>query len=428
MKLGGNNIDEDLTAPLAELARPKKLEEFFGQDAIMSEDSLLRDLIEAGRCPSLILWGGPGCGKTTLARLIGTHAPWYRELSAVKDNVADLKAAMEKAAGYKRMHPEERRPPVIFLDEIHRFNRAQQDALLGSVERGDFTLLAATTENPSFRIVSALLSRCRTIVLKSLAVPVLEQILVRAAEIQAKRLAINVEWEENVLHRLATACDGDARSAINAVQMVVEATLAGNQRRQKKLADSKDDSLVTTSDETAGESVPVPDSRPVVNIIITAERVLSALQKSHLLYDTSGDGHYDTISALHKSIRGSDADAALYWMGRMLFAGEDPLFIVRRLIRCASEDIGLADPQALVMATATWNSVTYIGMPEAGVCIAQLVVYLARAPKSVEVYKALDRVREAVTTEVAYPVPLHLRNAPTGLMKDLGYGAGYKVG
>lgn len=429
LKLGGllqKKLEDDLTAPLAELARPKTLEEFFGQEAVVGEDSLLRDLIEAGRCPSLILWGGPGCGKTTLARLIGGYAPFYRELSAVKDSVAELKTQMEKAAGFKRLHPDERRLPVIFLDEIHRFNRAQQDALLGAVERGDFTLIAATTENPSFRIVSALLSRCRVIVLKSLAPEVLEQIISRASEIQAKRLAIEIHWDDQVLHRLATACDGDARSALNAVQLVVEASLAGQERKKRKLEESREDSTTTvTEDNTAAESADVKEA-PKTVVKVTAERVLSALQKSHLLYDSSGDGHYDTISALHKSIRGGDADAAIYWMGRMLFAGEDPLFIVRRLIRCASEDIGLADPQALVLATSTWNACQYIGMPECGVCIAQLVTYLARAPKSIEVYKALGKVREAVTTEIAYPVPLHLRNAPTGLMKDLGYGAGYK--
>lgn len=395
----------------------------------MGEDSLLRDLIEAGKCPSLLLWGGPGCGKTTLARLIGSYAPFYRELSAVKDNMNDIKSAMERAVSFKRMHPEENRQPVLFIDEIHRLNKAQQDVLLPTVERGDFTLVAATTENPSFRIISALLSRCRTVVLQSLAVPVLEQILARAAELQAKRLSVQVEWEENVIHRLAAACDGDARSAINAVQMVIEATLKNQERKRRKLEETRDESSATIAE---GDQQPndagSPDDAEAKKLMIkiTAERVLSALQKSHLLYDQTGDGHYDTISALHKSIRGSDADAALYWMGRMLFAGEDPLFICRRLIRCASEDIGLADPQALTFAVSTWQACTYIGMPEAGVCIGQLVVYLARAPKSVEVYKALNRVQECVNSEVAYPVPLHLRNAPTSLMKDLGYAAGYK--
>ncbi|KAI9020414.1 DNA polymerase III, clamp loader complex, gamma/delta/delta subunit [Hyaloraphidium curvatum] len=381
--------EDDPTVPLAELARPKTLEELLGQDQLVGDDSLLKDLILAGKCPSLILWGNPGCGKTTLARLIGKHAAFYREISAVKENMAEVKAAAERAAGFKRAHPDETRNAVLFVDEVHRFNKAQQDFFLPFVEKGEFTLVAATTENPSFRVISALLSRCRTVVMHSLSIPVLETILTRATEIQCKRLSLDVQWDDNVLHRVASACDGDARSAINALQLVIEASVAASKRQQAR------------------------------------DRVLAALQKSHLLYD-QGDSHFDMISALHKSMRGSDADAALYWMGRMLFAGEDPLYIVRRLIRFASEDVGLADPQALVQAIATWQAVQFIGMPECGVCIAQCVVYLARAPKSVEVYRGLKMVEAAVNTEVAYPVPLHLRNAPTSLMQNLGYSKGYK--
>ncbi len=378
-------------APLAERVRPRTLDEILGQDEAIGPGKPLRRALEKDAVRSLILWGPPGTGKTTLAQVVRrmTRAH-FESMSAVLSGVKELREILKEAEVRRRR---EGRRTVVFIDEIHRFNKAQQDALLAHVESGDIVLIGATTENPSFEVNSALLSRSRVVVLKPLGEPHLRAVLTRALEDQERGLgAAGVTVEDEALGFLARAADGDARTALNVLEIAVTTAVADAEGRKR----------------------------------VDALAMREAFARKALLYDRAGEEHFNIISALHKSVRNSDADAGLYWLARMLEAGEDPLYLARRLVRFASEDVGLADPQALVVAMAAQQAVHFIGMPEGALALAELVVYLAAAPKSNAVYKAYgEAARDALETR-AEPVPLWIRNAPTGLMKDLGYGKGYR--
>ncbi|MCJ7576356.1 MAG: replication-associated recombination protein A [Dehalococcoidia bacterium] len=377
--------------PLAARMRPQTFAEFMGQEHLVAEGRVLRKCIEADQLPSMVFWGPPGSGKTTLAHIIAniTRAQ-FSSLSAVSAGVADLRRVIEEAK--KRLKSSGQRT-ILFVDEIHRFNKAQQDAVLPFVENGTVTFIGATTENPSFEVISPLLSRCRVFRLNLLNDEDVKLIVERAIEDTERGLGkFRITVSEEALRHLVTMSNGDARVALNALEMAAFATL--------------------------------PDGDGSRSIDLSA--IEEALQHRALLYDKSGDQHYDLISALHKSLRGSDPDAGLYWLGRMLEAGEDPLYIVRRLVRFASEDVGVADPQALVIAIAAQQAVHFVGLPEGNLALAEVVVYLATAPKSNSLYQAYSRVQEDVQQGRNEPVPLHLRNPVTDLMRRMGHGQGYK--
>ncbi len=379
-------------APLAERMRPLNLEEFEGQEEIVGEGSMLRRLLEADRVPSMIFWGPPGTGKTTLARIIAQiTSSRFVQMSAVTSGVKDVRAITKEADEQLKFYSKR---TILFIDEIHRFNKSQQDAFLPHVESGTITLIGATTENPSFEVNSALLSRCRVLVLNKLSTENILSVIQRTLKDRDRGLGnLDVRASSKTLETLAAMADGDARVALNALEYAVDSSRGTN----------KDDMIELSQDE-----------------------VKEAFQKSHLLYDRAGEEHYNIISALHKSMRGSDADAALYWLGRMFEAGEDPLYIARRIIRFASEDIGMADPEALTQAVAAYQSAHLIGPPECNVNLAQAVVYMSQAKKSNALYRAYRKVQQVIQERPADPVPLHLRNAPTKLMKELGYGKKYK--
>jgi putative ATPase len=371
-------IEPASDAPLADRMRPQTLDEIVGQDHLLGPGKPLRTAIERDQVPSMILWGPPGVGKTTLAQVIAkitksTFIPFSAVLSGIKE-IKDIMLGAEKARRAGRR-------TIVFVDEIHRFNKAQQDAFLPHVERGNITLIGATTENPSFEVISALLSRTRVFVLKALSDDDVVALLQRA--ISRERFNI----DEDALRSIATIANGDARTALNILDLAVQGT---------------------------------PPGQPV-----TKPTIEQASQRT-LLYDKTGEEHYNIISALHKSLRNSDADAALYWLARMLEAGEDPLYIARRLVRFASEDVGLADPAALRIALDAKDAFNFIGLPEGKLALAQCVIYLAAAPKSNSVYTAYDAAVADVENTRNDPVPLHIRNAPTRLMKNLGYGKGYQ--
>ncbi len=375
--------------PLAERLRPKDLEEFFGQEHLVGRDSVLRRLIDQGNIPSFILWGPPGVGKTTLAGIIARSLkrPFF-QLSAVHSGVKDVRETIEKA---KKQQFFNQPNPILFIDEIHRFNKSQQDSLLGAVEQGIITLIGATTENPSFEVISPLLSRCQVYIMKSLEerelVLLLNQALKRDAYLSGMDIQIN---EYEALIRIS---GGDARKLYNALELVVnsEAGETGNDR-----------------------------------ITITNEKVLNHVQKNLALYDKSGEQHYDIISAFIKSIRGSDPNAAVYWLARMVEGGEDPKFIARRMLILAAEDIGLANPNALLLAQSCFEAINVIGWPESRIILSEAAIYLATSPKSNSSVTAIDNATESVRTSGNLPVPLHIRNAPTKLMKELDYGKNYK--
>ena len=377
--------------PLAERMRPRTLDEFVGQEQILGPGKPLRTQIERDDPGSMIFWGPPGVGKTTLAKIIAniTKAEFI-EFSAVLAGIKEIKAVMADAEKAQQFGTR----TIVFIDEIHRFNKAQQDAFLPHVEKGSIRLIGATTENPSFEIISALLSRTRVYILKELTEEQIVRLLRRAIEDKERGLGnMNLSVADDTLQRIATLSSGDARSAYNVLEVAAQTAAA-----------------------RAGKS-------PAT---ITLEIVQEAVQRKLLRYDKQGEEHFNIISALHKSVRNSDTDASLYWLGRMLEAGEDPLYVARRIVRMAVEDIGMADPQALAVTIAARDAIDFLGMPEGGLALAEAVVYLALAPKSNALYAAYNQVRDDIENTAAEPVPLHLRNAPTGLMKSVGYGKGYQ--
>ncbi|MGB0211990.1 replication-associated recombination protein A [Algiphilus sp.] len=374
----------DRSEPLAARMRPRTIEEVLGQPHLLAPDAPLRAAIDAGRVPSMVFWGPPGCGKTTLARLLAAHvAAEFRTLSAVMAGVKDIREAVASAQK-ARMHGTD---TVLFIDEIHRFNKAQQDALLPFVEDGTLTLVGATTENPSFELNSALLSRARVFVLHPLDDAAVDAMLERALT-DAERGVAPLELPDDWRRRIIEMADGDARRALVMLEMAADYLGAGGAADEKGLA--------------------------------------QVFGRSMRRFDKQGDAFYDQISALHKAVRGSDPDAALYWFCRMIDGGADPGYLARRLARMAYEDIGLADPKALQMALAAWDAYDRIGSPEGELALAEVVIWLAVAPKSNAGYTAYKRAMAAVDQHGSAPVPLHIRNAPTGLMKDLGYGKGYR--
>ena len=396
MDLFGKNNEErkDLRParqPLADRIRPRTLEELVGQDHILGPGKVLKETIERDEIGSLIFWGPPGSGKTTLARIIANHTgAAFVEFSAVTSGIKEIREIIAQAGKEKALYGKR---TILFIDEIHRFNKAQQDAFLPHVEKGTVVLIGATTENPSFEVISALLSRCRVFTLNPLAPEHIQVIVERAVQDEALGLGqMKPVLTEEAMAVLTNIANGDARVALNTLEM---ATLA-------------------TKPDGKGERR------------LSKEVVLDAMQKRTMLYDKSGEEHYNLISALHKSIRGGDADAALYWLARMLASGEDPLYLARRLIRMAVEDIGNADPQALPLAVAAKDTYHFIGSPEGELALAQVAVYLALAPKSNAVYTAYSQAMRDVMEQPNLPVPLHIRNAPTELMKNFGYGEGYK--
>jgi len=387
----GNVGDAKDSAPLAERMRPQNISEYIGQRHLLAEGCLLRHAIEEDKLFSMIFWGPPGSGKTTLARILANETKSkFVSFSAVLSGVKEIRAVIDEA---RELLERKKIKMILFVDEIHRFNKAQQDAFLPHVESGLITLIGATTENPSFEVIAPLLSRTRVLVLKPFSEEDLLAIVEGALKDNQKGFGqISIKVVPDVLRYIVSLADGDARSALNNLEAIVS----------------------------------MLQNLPADKRVITPKFAQEALLKKTLLYDKDGEEHYNLISALHKSLRGSDPDAALYWLGRMIAAGEDPLYIARRMVRFASEDIGNADPQALIIAVAAQQAFHFIGLPEGELALAQAAVYLATAPKSNSLYAGYGKVKEIINTKGYLPVPLHIRNAPTKLMKELDYGKDYK--
>lgn len=382
-------FENNLSQPLAARLRPKTLEEYVGQTHLLGKGKVLRRLIESDQISSMIFWGPPGVGKTTLARIIAnTTKAAFIDFSAVTSGIKEIRSVMQKAEENRRYGEK----TIVFVDEIHRFNKAQQDAFLPFVEKGSIILIGATTENPSFEVNSALLSRCKVFVLQELKTEELVQLLKRALADEKGFGTQKINIEEELLEMIAVFANGDARTALSTLEMAV-----------------------LNGDMDAGGATTV-----------TRETLEQCTSKKSLLYDKTGEEHYNLISALHKSIRNSDPDAAVYWLARMLEAGEDPLYIARRVTRFASEDIGLADPKALEIAVAAYHACHFIGMPECSVHLTQAVVYMSVAPKSNALYMAYEHAKRDAAKMLAEPVPLVIRNAPTKLMQELNYSKGYQ--
>jgi putative ATPase len=390
-RMSNEFIHKQKKIPLAERMRPQNLADYVGQEDIIAPGKILRQAIENDTLPSLILWGPPGSGKTTLAKVIAHETKSvYLELSATASGKKDIQEVARKA---KIFLQNENRRTILFIDEIHRFNKAQQDVLLPLVEHGEIILIGATTENPSFEVNSALLSRARVFVLHQLSAENIAHLVRRALADEKNGYGkLKIEISDDAILFLSEMVNGDARSALNALELAVD---SGQKRKEKR-------------------------------ILISIDALKESLQRTHLLYDKKGEEHYNIISALHKSMRGGDANAALYWLGRMLEGGEDPLYVARRLVRFASEDIGIANSLALPQAIAAFQACHFIGMPECEVNLAQAVVYMAKSKKSNALYAAYGNVKNDIRELPAEPVPLHIRNAPTKLMKELGFGKNYK--
>lgn len=393
-------FDNRTAQPLASRLRPERLEEFVGQKHLIGEGKVLRRLIESDHISSMIFWGPPGVGKTTLARIIANRTKaTFIDFSAVTSGIKEIKTVMQRAENNRRFGEK----TIVFVDEIHRFNKAQQDAFLPFVEKGSIILIGATTENPSFEINGALLSRCKVFVLQGLKTEDLVALLSRALTDPRGFGGQNIRMEDDALTMIASFANGDARMALSTLEMAV---LNGDLVQEKKRENGQEVVQEVT--------------------VVTPETLEQCTSKKTLLYDKKGEEHYNLISALHKSMRNSDPDAAVYWLARMLEAGEDPLYVARRVVRFASEDIGLADPRALEIAVAAYQACHFIGMPECSVNLTQAVTYMAMVPKSNAMEVAYFAAREDAIAQLAEPVPLVLRNAPTKLMKELDYGKGYQ--
>lgn len=383
------SLEAAADAPLAERIRPRDLDEFEGQEHLLGQGKVLRQAIANDQVPSMILWGPPGTGKTTLAYLIARKTGTvFLQFSAVTSGIRELRKSIERA---KKIRAETGRAPILFVDEIHRWNKAQQDAFLPHVESGLVVLIGATTENPSFEVISALLSRCRVFTLNRLSEEQIRSIIIRAVKDEQRGLGNReLQIDPKAVEFLAERADGDARRALNYLELSAQLTLQKSQR------------------------------------IVTLEECTEAVQQKALLYDKAGEEHYNLISALHKSIRDGDPDGALYYLARMLAAGEDPLYLARRLIRISFEDVGMASPQALTVTTAAKDAFHFLGSPEGELALAEAAVFLATAPKSASVYQGFGKAMHIVEKTGSLPVPFHIRNAPTRLMKTMGYGKGYQ--
>jgi putative ATPase len=415
--------------PLAERMRPRTLDEFVGQEKLLGPGKPLRIQIESDNLSSMLFWGPPGCGKTTLARLIARLTKSeFVSFSAVLSGIKEIKEVMADAERRSRSGMR----TIVFVDEVHRFNKAQQDAFLPYVEAGHILFIGATTENPSFEVISPLLSRTKVYVLEGLTTPQIVELLRRALMDKEHGLGReNVVASEDVLFRIASFANGDARAGYNVLELCAKSTKeeardSGAKERRSATSQAKGGAPLSSGDERAQIDRRAQPGMAVPQKSITAELLEDVLQRKTLRYDKAGEEHYNLISALHKSVRNSDPDAALYWLARMIESGEDPLYLARRMVRMASEDIGLAEPGALAVTLAAKEAFDFLGAPEGHLALAQAAVYLSLAPKSNAVYVAYGGVMEDVRKTEADPVPLHLRNAVTGLMKNIGYGKGYE--